>query len=293
MHRRSGTAARNSAPLSDRGTGAHTSAGLAEGDVVESGLWAAAVVGVCVLLSLAGMLLVRRSIAVSTLEEHSEVAGFVYAVLGVIYAVLMAFIVIVVWEQFDRAETVVDQEANAIVDLSRLAESLPEPERSRIQDTLLAYVHAVVDDEWDLMAEGEASPRAVELIDALWRAYRRIEPRTNQESAAYQQSLQELDDLSDARSLRLLLARPGLPHLMWATLIVGALITVTFSFLFDVKRARAQFAIVAPLTTTVVLVLLLIGALDHPFDGLIGVAPGAFEAALTTIERATAATPGR
>lgn len=260
---------------------------------MEAGLWAVAVVVVCVLLSLAGMLLVRRSIAVSTLEEHSEVAGFVYAVLGVIYAVLMAFVVIVVWEQFNRAEAVVGQEANAIVDLSRLAENLPEPERSQILGTLLAYARAVVEEEWDLLADSKASPRAAEQIDALWQTYRRIEPRTNRESTAYQQSLEELDDLGDARSLRLLLARPGLPALMWATLIVGALITVTFSFLFGVKRARAQFAIVAPLTTTVVLVLLLIGALDHPFGGLIRVDPGAFEAALTIVERATAATPGR
>ena len=42
---------------------------------MEAGLWAVAVVVTCVLLSLAGTLLVRRSIAIATLEEHSEVAA--------------------------------------------------------------------------------------------------------------------------------------------------------------------------------------------------------------------------
>jgi hypothetical protein len=70
-------------------------------------------IGGSVLLSLLGMRLVRRLVAVSTLEAHSEVAGFVYAVLGVVYGVLMAFVVTVVWDRYDRAETVAALEAGA------------------------------------------------------------------------------------------------------------------------------------------------------------------------------------
>ena len=69
-----------------------------------------------------------------------------------------------------------------------------------------------------------------------WRAYRQIEPSTDQASAAYRQSLAQPDELDDARAVRLLLARSGLPVLMWAVLIVGSQITVGFSFLFGVKN---------------------------------------------------------
>lgn len=258
---------------------------------MEAVLWAVGVVAVCVVLSLAGMLQVRRSVAISTLEEQSDVAGFVYAVLGVVYAVLMAFIVTVVWDRFDRAETVVDQEANALVDLFRLAQSLPDSERLQIQQTLLAYTREVLDREWPLMARGQASVEAAAQIDILWQAYRRIEPSTNQASAVYQQSLEQLDELDDARAIRLLLTRSGLPRIMWAVLIVGAQITVGFSFLFGVRNLVAQAAMVATLTTTVALILFLIGALDYAFAGSVRVDPRAFETALVTMERVAAARP--
>jgi hypothetical protein len=44
--------------------------------------------GATVILSIAGTLVVRRLVSVEVLERHNEVAGFIYAVLGVVYAVL-------------------------------------------------------------------------------------------------------------------------------------------------------------------------------------------------------------
>jgi hypothetical protein len=37
-------------------------------------------------------------------QKHNDVAGFIYAVLGVVYAVLLALVVIAVWEEFDAAK---------------------------------------------------------------------------------------------------------------------------------------------------------------------------------------------
>jgi phosphotransferase system glucose/maltose/N-acetylglucosamine-specific IIC component len=51
--------------------------------------------------------------------EHNDVAGFIIAVVGVIYAVLLAFVVIVSWEKFNSAESVVGEEA------ARATEHLP------------------------------------------------------------------------------------------------------------------------------------------------------------------------
>jgi hypothetical protein len=48
------------------------------------------------------------------LEQHNEVAGFIIAVIGGLYAVLLAFVVISVWEQFDAAQTDASREANHV-----------------------------------------------------------------------------------------------------------------------------------------------------------------------------------
>jgi predicted membrane chloride channel (bestrophin family) len=79
-----------------------------------------------VLLAVAGILLARRWVGVEVLKLNNEVAGFIYAVIGVVYAVLLGFTTIIVWEQYDKAQAVVDQEANELADLYRNAQTFPD-----------------------------------------------------------------------------------------------------------------------------------------------------------------------
>ncbi|MDQ3834611.1 MAG: hypothetical protein M3315_13495, partial [Actinomycetota bacterium] len=61
-------------------------------------------------VSIAGLVLVRRLTSLSVRQEHNDVAGFIYAVVGISYAVLLAFLVIAVWERFEAARDAADQE---------------------------------------------------------------------------------------------------------------------------------------------------------------------------------------
>ena len=47
-----------------------------------------------------GPVLMRRQIGLERLASNNEIAGFKFATVGVTYAVLLAFAVIVVWEKF-------------------------------------------------------------------------------------------------------------------------------------------------------------------------------------------------
>ena len=86
---------------------------------VPTALLCLAIVVTAVALSLGGLVLVRRSVTLSTLESHHEVAGFILAVVGVVYAVLLAFVVIVTWEQFEEARADADREAALVEGLHR------------------------------------------------------------------------------------------------------------------------------------------------------------------------------
>ena len=68
-----------------------------------------------------GIFVVRHFVPLSQLRTNNEVAGFKFATVGVLYAVLLAFAVIVVWEKFNEAESNVALEAGAAVTLYRLA----------------------------------------------------------------------------------------------------------------------------------------------------------------------------
>src|SRR4028119_2161350 len=112
------------------------------------------VLTVCVvaLVAVAGLVAVQRLVPAERRQEHNDVAGFIYAVVGVIYAVLLALMVIAVWEEHEEAKATVREEANGLADVFWLAHSLPGPEGPRIQET--APSHAPV------VAAGGGPPRA-------------------------------------------------------------------------------------------------------------------------------------
>ncbi len=78
-------------------------------------------VGGMTLLSIGGVPLVRRRFGLDQLRRNNEVAGFQFATVGVLYAVLLAFAVLVVWEKFNEAEESVAREAGSAATIYRLA----------------------------------------------------------------------------------------------------------------------------------------------------------------------------
>jgi hypothetical protein len=99
-----------------------------------------------------GFELVQRLVPADACRPHNDVAGFIYAALGVIYAVLLALVVIAVWEEFQTASETVEQEANAAADIFWLADRLPEARGSHLQELVRSYAQEVVKHEWPLMA---------------------------------------------------------------------------------------------------------------------------------------------
>jgi hypothetical protein len=92
-------------------------------------IWYAAILllAPATLIAMAGPLVIRRFVTLDRLRNNNEVAGFKFATVGVIYAVLLAFAVIVVWERFNQAESGVAKEATAAVTILRLAQGI-DPE---------------------------------------------------------------------------------------------------------------------------------------------------------------------
>jgi Protein of unknown function (DUF4239) len=232
--------------------------------------------GAMVLLAVSGTLLTRRWVGEEVLKLNNEVAGFIFAVIGVVYAVLLGFTAIIVWEQYEKVEAVVELEANELADLYRDAQSFPDEVRSELETHLRAYARLVVEKEWPSMADGQSSPEAWNVYNQLWRTYHRFQPQTEHEKIWYSQSLARLNELGDQRRLRLLSSRSaGVPVLMWVVLLGAGVITVGFSFFFHTSNTTAQVLMSAGLAMTIALVLLSILALQHPFAGITRVGPEA------------------
>jgi hypothetical protein len=237
-----------------------------------------------VLAAVAGLILVQRLVPPALREEHNDVAGFIYAVLGVAYAVLMAFVVIVVWQDYEQARNTVETEANELAGVYFLADRFPEPDRERVQELARSYARTVVEEEWPLMERGETSERADSLLRELRLSLQNVDVNTGAAQVLYDQGLTRVHEVSDARRLRLLEVNQGLPVVLWVVLIGGGVVTVCFTYLFGLKNNWAHVLMVAALTLVICGILFTITTLEYPFAGQAEISPYAFEEALRSFQ---------
>ena len=205
---------------------------------------------------------------------------------------LLALVVIAVWEDFGRARETVESEANATAEVFWLAHRLPEPERDRLQELSLSYAEEVVEVEWPLMREGQAplmepgqaTPNGWVIIDEIRATLQGFEPGTPAEEALYAEGLDQVEELASARRMRLVEAEEGLPAVLWVVLVFAGAAAVGFTYLFGLESTWAHRLMVAALAAVIGLVLYTIGAMEHPFSGGASIGTGAFDLVLERFE---------
>jgi hypothetical protein len=242
------------------------------------------VVSLAGLLAVAGLAVVERRVPLPMRQSHNDATGTIFAALYVLFGVTMGFSLLLVWQQYDAAQRLAESEAAHVEALYRLAGSLPEPERGRVQDLAASYARVVEEEEWPLMAEGRTSSRAEELAAELRSSIQDFQPSTEAEQALQSDGLTQVGELEENRALRLLEVREGFPPIVWVVLVVGGVITVTFTYLFGMETLWLHRLAVAALAVVVSLILYTVSVLEYPFNNSAQVRPDAFELVLTEID---------
>ena len=132
---------------------------------MSAGMDAALAIGLCVLYAGGGVTIVRKLMQGKVREGHNDTIAPMFATAGVIYAVLLGFLVVVVWESFDAAKANMQDEATTLTTLYRLTAGMRHPEeRVEMRAAIRKYTNDVVDDEWKSLAT-TGNPRADASID--------------------------------------------------------------------------------------------------------------------------------
>lgn len=236
------------------------------------------------IIAVAGLLLVHRLVPLSIRDSHTTAIGVIYAALYVMFGMVVGFSAYLVLNKYTTSQSTVKTEASNVEELYWLAEQLPEPKRSQIQELAGSYARAVVDEEWPLMRDGQTSPRAGTLANDLRRSIEDFEPSTGTEQAIYAQELERVHDLDEAREVRLLNVSEGLPPVLWFVLVSLGIDTILFTYFVGMKARWLHVLAVAALTGGITLILFAIYVLDSPFGGDFRVGPDAFELVLDTVE---------
>src|SRR4051795_1903334 len=142
-------------------------------------------VALAILIAVGGLVFVQRLYATDLRKQHNDVAGFIYAVLGVAYAVLLGLMLIAVWEKWDAAEVTTTDEANELAGIFYWAHALPQPEGRHIQELVRSYARVVIEEEWPLMAQGGSSPKAWDALDELRATILGLQPPKGEKRTGY------------------------------------------------------------------------------------------------------------
>lgn len=209
----------------------------------------------------------QRRFRSDILRKHNDVAGFLFSAVGVIYAVVLGFVVVVVWEKYDATVSNVDTEIAAVSDLYRIAGGFAEPTQSLIRRQLVAYTGGIIQNEWPLMSQRINIPKDLTLLEQLAHEVNTYVPHNSGDADVQQAAMQQVERLFDARRMRLIQSAPSVPLVLWFALTAGALAMLSFAFLFGVENRGAQLVMTAILAGLIAILFIVISEFDSPFDG--------------------------
>jgi hypothetical protein len=227
-------------------------------------------------VTVAGLYLVRRRVEPESLRIDHDVAGFTFGVIGAFYGVVLAFVIVAVWQRFERANDQVQAESLAVSNLYNLAEGFSEPLRGQMRRSLRTYVFNVLNTEWREMAEGRFPPDQTP-VQKIWEILLKAAPATPKEQTLLDKSIDQITQLSDLRRLRYVYYAEDLPSVIWIVIYVGCVITLGFSYFFVTRRFSQQALMCGTFAALIGLTILAISELATPYQGAVVVSNQAFK----------------
>lgn len=234
-------------------------------------------------LSILGLYIVRRLVPVERLKRNHEVAGFTFGVIGAFYGLLLAFVIVAAWERFDRADEKVQGEAMALASLYRLSKAYPQPVQHNLQHAIRAYAQNAIEVEWPRMltrTTGHLADNSIGTLN-LWALVAAYEPSNGRQSLLVDKSYDQLQTISEDRTLRYMYSNEELPSVVWLVIYAGLFITVGFSYFFGLETFPSQALMGGIFASLLGLTILAILELAHPYQGSVVVSDEPFRFAIT------------
>ena len=233
-----------------------------------------------VVLPLLGLWPFHKIVDWNVREEDTSMVGLSYALCGGIFAVVLAFVAVGVYEAMDKTTATAAAEANSLSNLAFDTAGMPAPEGEKVRADIDAYIDIVTQKEWPAQQayhmeennfeQGWDQVRAINTDIAAW------EPATPGQTAINGDMVRLVNDLFAARRTRLLAAQAHLPDAVWQMLILGLILVAVFIYLYGPHSFRIHVAVTSFTMLSIGLVFTLIIALDYPFRGALSVGDEAF-----------------
>ena len=204
--------------------------------------------------------------------------------LGILFALLVGFIAVEVWNNFDKAKAAVASEASALRAVVVLAGTFPEEQKTRIYALIDRHIEEA--DEQRMAGDGATSSDPLEfaakaLIEALHDTLT-LKPADDSQRIAQPEMVKAIQTALDARRQRIVVSQSTVGRVKWAGILLQGLCTlIAIAMVHSDNRLTCAIAMTL-FATGIALSLLLIAAYSRPFTGEISVRPDLLKQVITS-----------
>jgi hypothetical protein len=208
--------------------------------------------------------------------REAEGLGVLIQLVGDIYAVLLAFMIFVIWGQFTDVENCVIRECDSLDDLSRFSAYLSADDAATIRRAITAYTRQVLNGEWLALGDGQKDDQTEKLFLRIVNSAIEATPQKEAEQAMRLRLIDMAQRTSQCRDERVAKSLTRIPPTLagLVNLIAGVLLLLIFVYPFHHWVAGvACFILVAFVLFLANFVLM---DTDNPLKGTWNVSPEPF-----------------
>jgi uncharacterized membrane protein len=234
------------------------------------------IVGAVLAASLLGLLLTRRYLG--GLRDAAD-AGTVVAITAIamtLFAFVLAFAVVTLYDQFNAARDSVTGEASDFAQIVRDSHNFPERNKKDIERAIRRYILEVRNREFHLMRDGHDDPVASDRFNDVFHAVQSYDPRTQAQVAFYGSVVSQLNDAVSQRRARRTLINASLPRAYTTLIFLTAIVSIVTTFFVVTHSRRLEDVLVVFVAIIVGAGLLAALLLQYPFSGSVAVSSKPF-----------------
>ena len=213
-------------------------------------------------------------------EGHNDVLVPLFLTAGVIYAVLLGFIVVGEWESYDAAKTNTAEEAALLVPLYRQTEVMAAGNGAKMREALRAYAEDVANG-WPRFQEGKRNRRAGKDVNRIFAVFAALKPANKPREIIAAQFMTTFSQMILDRNRRYVQAADSLSWIMWVAAIGGAIVTVGMSLFLYMDRFWPQLVMVSVMSALIGMLLFTTALFSRPFVGPLAIDAGPFEQSIS------------
>lgn len=218
-----------------------------------------------VLAAQAGLSVFNR---LGLLQKHAagnEVTGIFFGAISLIYSLILAFVIVAVWEDYENLDKTIESEADKLNSILSHSVTLPDTTRQRVTSAVFAYCHRIIDDEWKMKHRQEKDQPSA--IPDMRLMLLKAKPHNQSEQTVFTVIDTDLSNISDLRRSRLNHNTSHVPDLVWLILKSGSVMLVVFSYFFEIASLPVKRIYLFFLASCIAMCMFLVYTLDHPFTG--------------------------